>query len=50
MRELVGKVNASCIIDNFGPGGSVTYKLKNTIAGISKYKKAPAGYNTRPFF
>ena len=42
-------MNASCIIDNFGRGGFITYKLENTIAGISRYKKLPAGYNT-PLF
>lgn len=42
-------MNASCIIDNFGRGGFITYKLKNTIAGISTFKKVPAGYNT-PLF
>ena len=42
-------MNTSCIIDNFGRGGFITYKLKNTISGISKYKKVPAGYNT-PLF
>lgn len=42
-------MNASCIIDNFGRGGFITYKLKTTIDGISKYNKLPAGYNT-PLF
>ena len=45
----MGKLNASCLIDNFGRGGFITYKLKDTIAGISKYRKVPAGYNT-PLF
>lgn len=49
MRDLVGKVNTSCIIGNSGQGGFITYKLENTIAGITKYKKVPAGYNT-PLF
>ena len=49
MRELVSKVNSSCLIDNFGRGGFISYKLENTIIGISKYKKIPAGYNT-PLF
>lgn len=49
MRELVAKVNTSCIFDNSGQGGFITYKLKNTIAGISKFKKVPAGYDT-PLF
>ena len=42
-------MNSSCLIDNFGRGGFITYKLKNTIIGITKYKKVPAGYNT-PLF
>ena len=42
-------MNSSCLIDNFGRGGFITYKIKTTIAGITKYKKVPAGYNT-PLF
>ena len=42
-------MNGSCLIDNFGRGGFITYKLADTISGIQKYKKIPAGYNT-PLF
>ena len=42
-------MNGSCLIDNFGRGGFITYKLANTISGIQKFKKVPAGYNT-PLF
>ena len=42
-------MNASCLIDNFGRGGFITYKLANTISGVEKFKKVPAGYNT-PLF
>ena len=49
LRELVGKVNTTCAMESSGLGGFITYKLGNTIAGISKFKKVPAGYNT-PLF
>ena len=45
----MGKVNGSCLIDNFGRGGFITYKLIDSIYGISKFKKVPAGYNA-PLF
>ena len=42
-------MNTTCIIENSGQGGFITYKIRDTIAGISKFKKVPAGYNT-PLF
>ena len=41
---MVVAVNNTCIIDNFGRGGFITYHLDKTIRGIAKYKKLPAGY------
>ena len=45
----MGKLNSTCITESSGQGGFITYKLRNTIAGISKFRKIPAGYNT-PLF
>ena len=42
-------MNRTCIIGSSGQGGFITYKIRDTIAGISNFKKVPAGYNT-PLF
>ena len=39
----------TCIVGSSGQCGFITYKIRNTFDGISKVKKAPAGYNT-PLF
>ena len=45
----MGKINSTCIVGNSGQGGFITYKIRKTIDGVAKFKKAPAGYNT-PLF
>ena len=42
-------MNKTCIVENSGQGGFITYKLRHTIGGITKFKKVSAGYDT-PLF
>ena len=50
LKDLYRHVNNSCITDNFGRAGFVTYHLKDTVAGMAKLKPTPDGLIDVPMF
>ena len=45
LRNLVSRVNTSCLGLNFGRAGFATYHMEQTIDGISKFEEEPAGFS-----
>ena len=50
LRDLFRHVNNTCLTDNHGRAGWVTYKIKDTIRGMAKAKPTPDGFVDIPLF